>query len=280
MGPVRAHLEHVAADSGSSFRFLHRRADRLRYNPHHHHLYELICHRDGHGAVFIADRIAAYSGPCAFLVGPDLPHTYQWDPPPGRREHQCLVLQVAPELIERLRTFPEAASLAPLLRTARGGAAISGAPAMALWDLLARFPRTAPLRRLSLVIDAFAVLAEGQPRPIAAPPRRRAATPMGKVLEWIQAHLDEPISLAALGRVAGIHPRSVSRAFRREVGSSVIDYVHLMRVGRACDLLASSQREVVDCCFAAGFGNLAHFNRVFRRITGYTPTAYRRLLRR
>ena len=41
------------------------------------------------------------------VVGPDLPHTYQWDPPPGQREHQCLVLQVTPELVERLQGFPD-----------------------------------------------------------------------------------------------------------------------------------------------------------------------------
>ena len=274
---VRAHLERVAVDSGSSFRFLHRRVERLGYNPHHHHLYELVCHRDGHGAVFIADRIAAYAGPCAFLVGPDLPHTYHWDPPAGRREHECLILQIAPELIEHLAALPEAASLAHLLRTARGGAAVTGAAALAVFDRLLPFPRTAELRRLGVLIEVLALLAEGQPRQIAAPPRHRPATPIGKVVQWIQTHLDEPVSLAALGRVAGLHPRSVARAFRREVGYSVVDYVHLMRVGRACELLISTKREVVDCCFAAGFGNLAHFNRVFRRVTGYTPTGYRRL---
>lgn len=277
---MRAHVEHVAADPGTSFRFLHRTVERLGYHPHHHHLYEVICHRDGSGAVFVGERIAAFSGPCAFLVGPDLPHTYQWDPQVGQRLHECLVLQITPSLVDTLVGIPEGRGFAPLVRLARGGAAVTGAAALRLWDLLIRFPQTAPLHRIALVAEALAQLAEGDPRPLSAPPRRRATTPMARVQGWIQTHLDDDIRLENLGRVAGMHPRSVARAFRRETGSSVVDYVHLLRVGRACDLLADERREVVDCCFAAGFGNLAHFNRVFRRITGHTPSAYRRLLRR
>ncbi len=277
---MRAHLEPVSADPGSSFRFLHRRVPRLGYNPHHHHLYELICHRDGRGAVFIGERLAPFSGPCAFLVGPDLPHTYHWDPAAGTSEHECLVLQVSPAVIDGLRAIPEGATLAGLLRIARSGAAVTGAPALALWDALARFPKTPTLRRLGLLIEILALLAEGGPRPLTAPPRRRSTTPMARVQEWIHVHLDEPVSLVTLGRIAGLHPRSVARSFRRETGHSVVGYVHLLRVGRACELLANDQQDVVACCFDAGFGNLAHFNRVFRRVTGYTPTAYRRLLRR
>lgn len=276
---MRVRLEPVSVDPGSSFRFLHRRVERLGYNPHHHHLYELICHRDGRGSVFVGERLAPFSGPCAFLVGPDLPHTYHWDPAVGKGEHECLVLQIAPELIDHLRTIPEGAALADLLRIARGGAAVTGASALALWDVLVVFPKTPTLRRLGLLIEVLALLAEGGPRPLTAPTRRRATTPLTRVQEWIHTHLDEPVSLVTLGRIAGLHPRSVARAFRRETGHSVVGYVHLLRIGRACELLADEERGVVDCCFASGFGNLAHFNRVFRRITGHTPSAYRRLMR-
>ena len=58
---MRSRLERIVTTPGSSFRFLHRRVERLGYNPHHHHLYELICHPDGSGAVFLGERIASYT---------------------------------------------------------------------------------------------------------------------------------------------------------------------------------------------------------------------------
>lgn len=275
---MQAPLERVGADPGSSFRFLHRRTPSLGYNPHHHHLYELICHLDGQGEVFVAERIASYAGPCAFLVGPDLPHTYHWVPAKGKSEHECLVLQVDPAAIDHLQSIAECTALAPLLKLARGGAAVTGEPALAMWQLVLPFAKTSGIGRLRVLLDTLAVMAAGKPRSIATPLRRRATTPVAKAQDWIQAHLDEPVTLETLGRITGLHPRSLARSFRRETGHSVIAYVHLLRIGRACEMLASGHDDVAGCCFAVGFGNLAHFNRVFRRITGHTPTGYRRLI--
>jgi len=275
---MRAHLESVAADAGTSFRFLHRRAPQLGYNPHHHHLYELIIHRDGQGAVFVGERIAAFSGPCAFLIAPGQAHTMHWQPAPGRTEHECLVLQVVPDTVAHLLDLPEGLSLAPLITAAPRGIAVVGSPALALWDLLADFPTQAPLKKIACLVEVFAVLAAANPRPLAAARRQRATTSVAKVQAWILAHLDDETSLATLGDIANMHPRALARAFRRDTGHSVVEYLHLLRVGRACELLADPDRPVVACCFAAGFGNLAHFNRIFRRVTGRSPSQYRRLL--
>ncbi len=276
---MRSRLERIATTPGSSFRFLHRRVEHLNYNLHHHHLYELICHPDGSGAVFLGERIVSYNGPCVFLIGPDLPHTYHWDPAPGRDQHECLVLQFAPEILAQVQGFAEGAALTHVIRLAGSGTAVLGKPAQEIWTLLAQFAAAAPLRQLSLVIDTLAALAGGAPRPISTPPRPRTATPVARVQQWICDHLDEPITLAALGQVAGMHPRSLARRFRHATGHSLIGYVHLLRIGRACELLAAEHARVTTCCFAAGFGNLSHFNRVFRKITGYTPTAYQRMLK-
>ena len=65
----------------------------------------------------------------------------------------------------QLRALPEGAALAPVLQVARGGAAVTGAQALALWDTVACFPTMPVLRRLTLLIDVLALVAESRPRP-------------------------------------------------------------------------------------------------------------------
>jgi AraC-like DNA-binding protein len=56
---------------------------------------------------------------------------------------------------------------------------------------------------------------------------------------------------------------------------SVVGYVQRLRIGRACTLLLEPGRRITEAAHAAGFGGLAHFNRVFRRVQGCTPLAWR-----
>ncbi|MBN8527403.1 MAG: helix-turn-helix transcriptional regulator, partial [Planctomycetes bacterium] len=77
-------------------------------------------------------------------------------------------------------------------------------------------------------------------------------------------------------RVAGMHPQALARFFRRHTGMSVIGYVQRLRVGRACALLLDPGHRVTDAAHLAGFAGLAHFNRVFRRVQGCTPLAWRK----
>jgi AraC-like DNA-binding protein len=250
----------------------------MQYIPHQHHLYELICHQGGQGSVYIGNQIAAFSGPCAFLIAPDVPHTYNWEPDPGIALHECLILQSIPEAISRLQALAEGLHLTGPLSLAQGGAAICGAPAKALWAILARFPDSGPLGRHVILTEALELFASAAPQAIAPPLRPRSADPMARVLAWLQAHAHEAVTLAELGRIAGMHPRSVARAFRRATGQSVVSHLQFLRVARACELLATGAGDITACCYAAGFGNLSNFNRTFRRITGHTPSAFRRLV--
>jgi AraC-like DNA-binding protein len=61
-------------------------------------------------------------------------------------------------------------------------------------------------------------------------------------------------------------------------GRTFVAWVHEVRIGHACRLLTTTERPVLDIAMAAGFENLSNFNRVFRRLRGCTPRAFRRRL--
>ena len=79
-----------------------------------------------------------------------------------------------------------------------------------------------------------------------------------------------------MAKAAGLSVSRLAHVFKAQTGMSVTAYVNMVRVKRAEYYLANSQLRVSETAFQVGFGNLSHFNHVFRQATGLSPTQYRR----
>lgn len=99
---------------------------------------------------------------------------------------------------------------------------------------------------------------------------------MERLVEFIEAHLGDDLSLDALAAEAGISPLYLVRAFKASIGQSPHRYVVERRVERAKDLLRRTDAPVVDVALAAGFSSQSHLSAWFLRLVGVTPAAYRR----
>jgi AraC family transcriptional regulator, regulatory protein of adaptative response / methylated-DNA-[protein]-cysteine methyltransferase len=78
--------------------------------------------------------------------------------------------------------------------------------------------------------------------------------PLDRVREHIEAHLDRPVRLAELGRVAGLSPFTVQRVFKREMGVSPLGYQRALRAARLRSALKDGA-DVTDAIYEAGFGS-------------------------
>jgi AraC family transcriptional regulator len=96
-----------------------------------------------------------------------------------------------------------------------------------------------------------------------------------RVLEYIQAHLDQELSLAALAAMAQMSPYYFSRLFKQSTGLSPHQYVLQQRVEWAKRLLAEAQLSIADIAHHVGFASQAHLTMVFRQWVGTTPRQYR-----
>jgi AraC family transcriptional regulator len=101
-------------------------------------------------------------------------------------------------------------------------------------------------------------------------------TVLRRVLEHLQAHLDEELPVTALAAVADLSPSYFSRLFKRSTGLSPHQYLLRQRIERARDLLADPGRRVAEVSCELGFPSQSHFTTVFRTLVGVTPRAYQR----
>lgn len=96
-----------------------------------------------------------------------------------------------------------------------------------------------------------------------------------RVVEFIEAHLGEEITLARLARVAGLSPHHFASAFRTSIGVAPHRYLTERRIARGCELLAKSEATVTTVAHALGFASHGHFSESFRRFVGVTPSQYK-----
>jgi len=98
---------------------------------------------------------------------------------------------------------------------------------------------------------------------------------------WIlaaRADLDQGASVAAAAQRLGVHPGSLTRAYRRAFGLTPLEDRARGRIRRAAELLASSTTKLVSVAALTGFSDQAHLTRVFKRQTGTTPAMFRSLV--
>jgi transcriptional regulator GlxA family with amidase domain len=93
---------------------------------------------------------------------------------------------------------------------------------------------------------------------------------------WIADNYASENPVAAMAERSGLQPRTFGRRFRAATGRRPIEYVHEVRIDEARRILESSVLAVDEVGYSVGYQDPTFFRRLFKRMTGLTPAAYRR----
>ncbi|NOK17528.1 AraC family transcriptional regulator [Corallococcus carmarthensis] len=176
----------------------------------------------------------------------------------------ALMEEVARDLSGVTRTDFPMHRLPPLQRLA---------PLIADAQSLAEQPGSRGAEELALRMAGAALsgLHEGRARPVTDREERR----MGDAVQFMEARIEEPLSLGMLAEELGMGRHHFLRTFRKVVGESPYSYILGRRLTLAAERLRTDRERISDVAFACGFGDLSEFVRRFRSRFGVTPSAYR-----
>lgn len=104
--------------------------------------------------------------------------------------------------------------------------------------------------------------------------RIRMLTDLQKLLDYIDSHYADNISLNYAAASMNFSNSYFSRTFKRLMGVNFVTYLNMVRVEQAAYLLRNSESRITDIALNCGFNNIRTFNRVFKEITGYTPSEF------
>lgn len=106
--------------------------------------------------------------------------------------------------------------------------------------------------------------------------RTAQTAPTDPILDYINRHLDQPLSLDLLARETHFSKYYLCDLFRRKTGMTPMRYIRLLRISRAQRLLLTTSDSVSNVGLACGFDNFSFFCRAFRSVSGMSPTEYRK----
>jgi AraC-like DNA-binding protein/ligand-binding sensor protein len=97
---------------------------------------------------------------------------------------------------------------------------------------------------------------------------------------YIAGHYGDPVGLDEMARTMHVSTFYFCKMFKKATGLTFTDYLGRVRVERAKNLLLNPHLRVSEIAYTVGFQSLTHFNRVFRKLTGESPTDFREKLKK
>ncbi len=222
-------------------------------------------HEDGHFIVVLAGRYRSSARGADELLGPG---DVLWNPP--GTHHQDSFVGAGGCFAALSLPAQQAADLA----LQDGGARRLQAAAQRFAQDLARQPVDLDLGGLLQVEDLCRQLcALSQARPLQPLNETREPVWLRRCMEQLVDDCEQPLRLAELAAAAGVHPVSLSRAFRRHYGMSPGQLQRRALLNRAARRLREGQA-IADVAAQLGFADQSHFTRLFRAEYRCTPAAW------
>jgi AraC-like DNA-binding protein len=280
---VQPDLELVAVPHDESFKAWSHGYPYRTVRWHFHPEYEIQPITATTGKYFVGDYIGDFEPGNLVMTGPNLPHNWVSNVPPGERvEERCLILQFDAGFIARaIEVFPELKRVESLLEASSWGVLFTPKTGAAAEPILREMLVAQGMRRITLFVALLDLLVQSaEPLKLAsaahhADPARYAETRINHVLSYIGKNLSQDLRESELAELAGQSASAFSRYFRRHTGVPFVQYVNRLRINLACQLLMSGELSITEICYQVGFNNLSNFNRQFLLLKDMSPSRWR-----
>ena len=96
-----------------------------------------------------------------------------------------------------------------------------------------------------------------------------------QVVAYVESHCMEKLSCALVAKEFSYHSNSLNRIIQEELGCSLHEVITHARINAAIQLLLETDMSIADIAYRVSFYDHAHFAKVFRKATGFSPSDYR-----
>jgi AraC-like DNA-binding protein len=243
-------------------------APRHSFGPGVRDLYKVHFVHRGNGTVRVAGQEYRLAAGDAFLIYPQVviqyeadeadPWTYSWVGFRGER---------VAEWLGRTRLTPERpvfsmdVSVMPTLYEQLTDADVREA--------------SRDMRIASLLYRFMAALIEAAPADSPGTSLRKHPAHVHRAMEFVHAHYGEPISVSGIASELGLDRKYLSAIFKAATGSPPQRYLLEYRIRQSCKLLKDSALQVGEVARSVGYEDALLFSKMFRKVTGISPTEYR-----
>jgi len=277
---MKVQLETIVSQLGQSFSLLFNPRLSDLFYWHFHPEYELVYIEAESGPRHVGSHASRYTGSDLVLIGSDIPHLNFDYGLPG--DYRKVVVHLKKDLIERQwGGMPELQPLHLLFRQSARGIAFSGPEKQRVGERLFGLEGLDPAHQYLELLDVLLELAEADPveylheHPFANHYTVREQSRIRGVFAFIDRNYHRRIELQEVAQTCHLTREAFCRYFKKMTRYSFTEFLNRYRISQAKRMLMSGY-SVSDACYASGFESLSYFNRVFRKVAGENPSAFRR----
>lgn len=278
-------FEKVEPSFGHSFTL--KRFDNSNPNSerfwHFHPEMELIYISGGTGKRHIGNHMSYYNDGDLILIGPNLPHfgfTHRFS------NNKEIVIQWKKDFLgDQVLQIPEMTHITKLLERSAQGLVFLGNTKEIIGARLDDILVMNPYERLIGFLNLLDILAKSDEyetlnaHDVALGINQSESERIDKVYKYIRTNfMDGSIKLETVANLVNMTVPSFCRYFKSRARKTFTEVVNEFKVVHATKLLAETELPISHVCFDSGFNNFSNFNRYFKRITGKSPSEYRKEL--
>jgi AraC-like DNA-binding protein len=262
--------------------------EHFTYPWHFHSEYEIIYIRESTGTRFVGNSIEKYASGDMFLLGSNLPHYLKSDEiyHTGNAEKRVTgtIIQFEEDFMyHAINNYPQFIKIKMLLEDAKRGLFFPKEFSANIIKKLEDIPLKKGITQIINFLTLLQEMSDSKTKQLISSTDFENAgffdsTRLDKIISFLNKNYNRQISLEEIASIAAMNPAAFCRYFKAKTSKSFTAYISEMRTAYACKLILIGEKNISQISMECGYETISHFNKSFKRNTGYTPTRYKSLM--
>lgn len=287
MNAKKPALKKLSTDFGHSLlvkQHTERTNDKLAF-WHFHPEIELLFVNNGFGKRHIGNHVSYFNKSQLLLIGSNLPHNGFIDGMTNNGKET--LVQFRPDFLGHdFFEVPEMKAINKLFETAKKGILFNVETKKIVGPKIESLINYNGFERIIKLLEVLQELAKVNDYRVLNSEgfdfetEPQDTSKIDKIYKYVNANFKDHISLDDIANEVSMTIPAFCRYFKRVTGKTFTQLVNEYRIVHATKLLNESQLNITDVCFASGFNNFSHFNKLFKQVIGKSASSYRTDMKR
>jgi AraC-like DNA-binding protein len=276
---------NVPKISRQAFRF---QDDQLPYfydKLHQHHEIQIMHILKSEGTLIAGDYVGRFEPGDLYIIGSEQAHVFRNDdiyyqPKSKLKAHSYSIYFDEKYFGEQFWQLDELESLRNFAKRADRGFKIVGFAKEKITDLVESLSKQKEIEKLLSFFQVLNLLSTTKDlKPLSVSSHNpdyshREGKRMNEILQFTFRESHRKIYIDEVADVANLSTEAFCRYFKLRTRKTYTSFLNEVRVSQACKLIIEKDLGIQEICHQSGFSNLSNFNRIFKKVTGRTPTTY------
>jgi AraC-like DNA-binding protein len=277
---MKTELEQITAPTNSSLRLL--------VNPnlsdfffwHFHPEYELVFIDGADGTRHVGEHVSRFRGSDLVFIGSNIPHlNFDYG---IKTPYEKIVVHIKPDFLkESFEFIPELHDIHQLFEKSKFGVTFGKKTKLLLGERLKALHTLGYFEKFLEILSIFQILSNSDElellhtQPVVNPHNEKEQTRLKNIYTFLDTNYQCKIDLAEVAQMSNLTNAAFCRYFKRMTRLTFTEFVNHYRIDKAKKLLRMDNN-ITETCFQCGFESISYFNKVFKKVTGGNPLAFKK----